>query len=70
MKKLAMVMLLGMACVGCKGMPVAVGRGFYAAINKPFRRYVNADQSLSAEQKERRIKTLDDHDAALKKAGG
>ena len=51
-------------------MPVPVGRAFYEAVNKPLRRYIAADAALSAEQKHRRINTLNDHDAALKKAGG
>ncbi len=67
---LAMVALLGLACLGCiNSVPVPVGRAFYTAVDKPFRRYTAADGTLTDTEKAQRIEALDRFDKALKKAG-
>lgn len=70
MKRVLVSIILLCGIVGCSGIPLPVGRAFHTAVNKPFRRYVKADQLLSEEAKARRYKALDDFDAALRKAGG
>ena len=72
MKKAAML-LICLICVGCAGPAesfVKAERAMHDAIAPEHRKYVEADDNLSDEQKARRLRTLDSWDLLLRKAEG